>query len=190
MKGYYKNPHATADCIKGGWFHTGDIGHFDDEGFLHITDRKKDIIVTAGGKNVSPQNIEGRILADPFFIQAIVLGDKRPYLCALLVPRKQEVLHYAEQHRMGDLSYEKLLEHVKVQAWVRERLEKRMEGLAGFETVRAFILLPHEFTLFAGEMTPTLKIKRRIVMKEHQKAIDELYRKTDQEWEKKKITGI
>ncbi|MEI7752117.1 MAG: long-chain fatty acid--CoA ligase [Candidatus Omnitrophota bacterium] len=179
MKGYYHDPQATAECIQGGWFHTGDIGHFDDEGFLHITDRKKDIIVTAGGKNVSPQNIEGRILADPFFVQAIVLGDKRPYLCALLVPHKQEVLHFAEQHRMGDLSYEKLLEQAKVQAWVRARLEKRMEGLAGFETVRAFVLLPHEFTLVSGEMTPTLKVKRRFVMKEHQKAIDDLYRKTD-----------
>ncbi len=189
MKGYYNNPHATADCIKGGWFYTGDIGHFDDEGFLHITDRKKDIIVTAGGKNVSPQNIEGRILGDPFFLQAIVLGDKRSYLCALLVPHKQEVLHYAEQHRLSDLSYEKLLEHSGVQAWVRERLEKRMEGLASFETVRAFILLPHEFTLFAGEMTPTLKIKRSVVMKAHQKAIDELYRRTDQEWRKRKAMG-
>ena len=190
MKGYYNNPHATAECIKDGWLHTGDIGNFDDEGFLHITDRKKDIIVTAGGKNVSPQNIEGRILADPFFLQAIVLGDKRPYLCALLVPNKQEVLHYAEQRRLGDLSYEKLLEHSGVQVWVRERLEKCMEGLAGFETVRAFILLPHEFTLSAGEMTPTLKIKRRVVMKEYHKAIDELYRKTDHEWEKRLSSAV
>ncbi|MFH0984557.1 MAG: long-chain fatty acid--CoA ligase [Candidatus Omnitrophota bacterium] len=181
MKGYYNDPHATHECIKDGWLHTGDIGHFDDEGFLHITDRKKDIIVTAGGKNVSPQNIEGRILADPFFLQAIVLGDKRPYLCALLVPHKQEMLHFAEQRRISDLPYEKLLEDAGVQAWVGEKLQKCMGGLAGYETVRAFILLPHEFTLVAGEMTPTLKIKRRVVMKEYQKAIDELYRNTDHE---------
>lgn len=189
MKGYYNNPHATAECIKDGWFYTGDIGHFDEEGFLHITDRKKDIIVTAGGKNVSPQNIEGRILADSFFLQAIVLGDKRPYLCALLVPKKQEVLSYAEQHRLGDIPYEELLKHSEVRAWVLERLEKRMEGLAGFETVKAFILLPREFTLGSGEMTPTLKIKRRVVMKEHQEAIDELYRKTDLEWSKRQSSG-
>jgi len=190
MRGYYNSPHATAECIKDGWFHTGDIGHFDDEGFLHITDRKKDIIVTAGGKNVSPQNIEGRILADNLFSQAIVLGDKRPYLCALLVPNKQEILHYAEQHRLSDLSYEKLLEHPGVESWVRERLEKRMEGLAGFETVKAFILLPHEFTSVAGEVTPTLKIKRRVVMKEYQKRIDELYRKTDHEWGKRQSSSV
>jgi len=188
MKGYYQNSQATAECIKGGWFHTGDIGHFDDEGFLHITDRKKDIIVTAGGKNIAPQNIEGRILADRLFLQAIVLGDKRPYLCALLVPNKQDILHFAEQHRISDIAYEALLEHPVVQAWVRERLEKCMEGLAGFETVRAFILLPHEFSQAAGEMTPTLKIKRRVVMKEYQKAIDELYRKTDHEWNKRKVS--
>ena len=190
MKGYYKNPHATAECIKDGWLYTGDIGRFDDEGFLHITDRKKDMIVTAGGKNVSPQNIEGRILSDTLFAQAIVLGDKRPYLCALLVPNKQEVLHYAGQHHISDISYEKLLEHSGIQAWVRERLEKCMEGLAGFETVRAFVLLPQEFTLSAGEMTPTLKIKRRVVMKECQKIIDELYRKTDREWSQRKAPGV
>ena len=189
MKGYYNDPHATAKCIQDGWLHTGDIGHFDDDGFLHITDRKKDIIVNAGGKNISPQNIEGRILADPFFLQAIVLGDKRPYLCALLVPHKQEVLHYGEQRRLSDLSFEKLLEHSAVQAWVRAHLERCMEGLAGYETVRAFILLPHEFTLLAGEMTPTLKIRRSVVMKEYQKAIDELYRKTDHEWEQRKALG-
>ena len=186
MKGYYNHPQATAECIKDGWLHTGDIGCFDDDGFLHIVDRKKDIIVTAGGKNVSPQNIEGRILADPFFAQAIVLGDKKPYLCALLVPHKQEVLNYAEKYRIGDLSYEELLEHSGVRSWAGERLEKCMEGLAGFETVKAFILLPQEFTLVAGEMTPTLKIKRRVIMKAYQNTIDELYRKTDAAWSAKK----
>lgn len=190
MKGYYQNPQATAECIKDGWFHTGDIGHFDEEGFLHITDRKKDIIVTAGGKNVSPQNIEGRILADRLFLQAIVLGDKRPYLCALIVPRKQEVLGHAQEKQLGELSYERLLDHPEIQAWVRERIQARMKGLASYETVKGFILLPQEFTLDAGEMTPSLKIKRRVVMKEYQKAIDELYRRTDQEWAGRKAAGI
>ncbi len=182
MKGYYKNPHATEACIKDGWFHTGDIGHFDDEGFLHITDRKKDIIVTAGGKNVSPLNIEGRILADTLFLQAIVLGDKRPYLCALLIPEKQAVLRYAQEKGLAEIPYEKLLSHAEIRAWVRARLDLCMEGLANFETVKAFMLLPQEFTLGAGEMTPTLKIKRRVVMKEYQAAIDELYRKHDEDW--------
>ena len=186
MKGYYRNPHATADAIKDGWFHTGDVGHFDDEGFLHITDRKKDIIVTSGGKNISPQNIEGRILADSLFAQALVVGDKRPYLCALLVPNKQEVLQYAKQKGVAGLSYERLLEHHEIYSWVQQRLEVRMEGLPGFERIKAFILLPQEFTLAAGEMTPTLKIKRRIVMKEYLKAIDELYRKTDAAWTTRK----
>lgn len=185
MKGYYNNPNATAECIKDGWLHTGDVGHFDDEGFLHITDRKKDIIVTAGGKNVSPQNIESRILGDPLFVQAIVLGDRRPYLCALLVPARQEVLRRAREEKLGDLPYGELLEHQEIRNWIRGRIEKTMEGLAAFETVKAFILLAQEFTLAAGEMTPTLKVKRRVVMKEYQRAIDELYRKTDHEWGRK-----
>lgn len=190
MKGYYRNPQATSECIKDGWFHTGDIGRFDDEGFLHITDRKKDMIVTAGGKNVSPQNIESRILQDNLFVQAIVLGDKRPYLCALLVPQQQEVLRYAQEHQLGDMTYEKMLGCPEIRAWISERLSQKMEGLASYETVKAFMLLPKEFTLAAGEMTPTLKIKRRIVMKEHQKEIDELYRQTDQAWEVRQKSGV
>lgn len=182
MKGYYRDPQATAACIKDGWLYTGDIGHFDDEGFLHITDRKKDIIVTAGGKNVSPQNVEGRILGDTLFLQAVVLGDKRPCLCALLVPDRQKVLRYAEEKRLGDLAYEELLDHPEVRAWAGERLQRRMEGLAHFEIVKAFLLLPQEFTLAAGQVTPTLKVRRRVVMKEFQGAIDELYRRTDLEW--------
>ena len=199
MKGYYNDPHATAECIRDGWFHTGDIGLFDEDGFLHITDRKKDIIVTAGGKNVSPQNIEVRILADPLFTQALVHGDKRPYLCALLVPERQAVLRYAREKKIGaasgnvsgdtspDTSYEQLLEHHEIQSWIRERLRARMEGLASFETVKAFILLAQEFTPAAGEMTPTLKIKRRVIMKKYQREMDELYRKTDHAWGKKPL---
>ncbi len=183
MKGYYNNPQATMECMKDGWFHTGDIGRFDDEGFLHITDRKKDIIVTAGGKNISPQNIEGRILSDNLFLQAIVLGDKRPYLCALLVLQKHEVLRYAQEQQLGDISYERVLEHPEIRSWIRKRIDAKMEGLASYETVKAFILLPQEFTQVAGEMTPTFKIKRSIAMKQYQKMINELYQKTDHEWE-------
>jgi len=95
------------------------------------------------------------------------------------------VLRYAQEKHIGGMSYEKLLEHSEIRRWIRERLDAKMEGLAGFETVKAFILLPQEFTLSAGEMTPTLKVKRRVVMKEYQQAIDELYRKTDHEWGKR-----
>lgn len=188
MRGYFNDPQATAECIRDGWFHTGDIGHFDENGFLHITDRKKDIIVTAGGKNISPQNIENRILADSLFLQAVVVGDKRSYLCALLVPHKADVLEYARQHPCGSLPYEEILKHPSVNEWIQEHLDATMDGLANYETVKAFILLPQEFTQAGGELTPTQKIKRRVVMKEYQKEIDELYRKTDEEWAKRKLS--
>ena len=186
MKGYFKDSQATADCIRDGWFHTGDIGYFDPEGFLHITDRKKDIIVTAGGKNVSPQNIEKRMLSDSLFSQVIVLGDKRPYLCALIVPNPNEVRTFASQNQLENLSYEAMLQHPVVIEWVRKHIDLKMEGLAKYETVKAFALLPQEFTMAAGEVTPTLKIKRRVVMEAYQKMIDDLYRRTDEAWSRRK----
>ncbi len=186
MKGYYENKAASSECIKDGWFHTGDIGAFDSEGFLRITDRKKDIIVLAGGKNVAPQNIENRILSDGLFSQAVVLGDKRPYLCALIVVNRNDVHQFAAGAGIVSSDYETLLRRPEVREWVRRRLDATMDGLANYETVKSFILLPQEFTQAAGEVTPTMKIKRRVVMKTHQQTIDELYRNTDQEWSKRK----
>lgn len=190
MKGYYNHPQATAECIKDGWFHTGDIGTFDSEGFLRITDRKKDIIVTAGGKNVSPQKIEACVLEDALFSQIVVLGDKRPYLCALIVLNKNMILPYAEKAGMGGVPYEEMLKTPLIREWVQKRLDARMEGLAKYETIKAFELLPREFSQASGEMTQTLKIKRRVVMKEHEKLIEELYRETDRQWNKRKTPGL
>jgi long-chain acyl-CoA synthetase len=182
MKGYYKDPEATAEMIKGGWLYTGDIGYIDDDGFLHITDRKKDIIVTAGGKNVAPQNIEGRILSDCLFSQAVVLGDKKPYLCALIVLNREELLRTENERELSEPGYEELLKRPAVLDLVAGRLAKCLEGMAAYEQVRAFELLPKEFTVVAGELTPTLKVKRRVIMKKYQALIDELYRKTDAAW--------
>lgn len=189
MKGYFKDAQATAASIRDGWFYTGDIGYFDADGFLHITDRKKDIIVTAGGKNISPQNIESRILSDTLFSQVVVLGDKRPYLCALIVPHRDSVMGHAQSLKMRERSYEELLKSPQIHDWIRKRLDTQMEGLASFEMVKAFLLLPDEFSQAAGEMTPTLKIKRRVIMQKYAKAIDELYRRTDAEWTRHKASG-
>lgn len=191
MKGYYNNPEATDECIRDGWLYTGDIGTFDEEGYLRITDRKKDIIVTAGGKNVSPQKIERSILEDELFWQVVVLGDKRPYLCALIVPNKEEVLRFAQKAGLGAMPYPELLTSQNVHDWVQMRLQARMEGLANYETVKTFVLLPEDFSQAAGEMTPTLKLKRRVIMKEYQKVIDELYHQTDHKWSKRKsLAGV
>lgn len=177
MQGYYQNPAATREAIQDGWFHTGDIGQFTPEGFLQITDRKKDIIKTSGGKMVSPQNIEGRILADPLFSQAIVLGDKRNYLVALLVPNRLEVEAYAGEKGIVFSSWEAVLKDPAILVWIDGRFRQRTEGLASFEQIKYYALLPDELSLAAGEITPTLKVKRRVVCEKYKDLIEDLYRR-------------
>lgn len=188
MKGYYNDPRATAETIRHGWLHTGDIGSFDDEGFLRITDRKKDIIVTAGGKNIAPQNIENRILADNLFAQVIVIGDKKPYLCALIVPSREELLRIRAEKGLSALSYEDLLKLPEIREFVAGRISNCLDGLSNYEQVKAFELFPREFTVGDGELTPTLKIKRRVVMKKCHQQIEDLYRRADREWAQRKVS--
>jgi long-chain acyl-CoA synthetase len=177
MKGYYKNEAATQEAIRDGWFHTGDIGCFDEEGFLKITDRKKDIIVTSGGKNISPQNIENLILGDKLFLQVIVVGDQRNYLVALIVPNQAEVLRYADAVHLSHLPLRELLKHPQIYEWVESRLKERTKDLAPYEQIKYFALFDHELTLAAGELTPTLKVKRKVVMEKYRDLIENLYRK-------------
>ncbi len=177
MQGYYQNPEATREAIKDGWFHTGDVGCFTEEGFLKITDRKKDIIKTSGGKMVSPQNIEGRILEDPLFSQVIVIGDKRNYLTALVVPNRTEVEEHVRAEKLEVSSWEMLLKHPAVTAWIETRFREKTKGLASFEQIKYYALLPNELSLAAGEITPTLKIKRRVVCEKYKSLIEELYQK-------------
>ncbi len=177
MQGYYENPQATREAIHDGWFHTGDVGCFTEDGFLKITDRKKDIIKTSGGKMISPQNIEGMILADPLFSQAIVIGDKRNYLVALLVPNRTEVEAHAREMGILCPSYEELLRHAKIQDWIEVRFREKTRALAPFEQIKYYALLPAELTLAAGEITPTLKVKRKIVCEKFKDTIEELYRR-------------
>lgn len=186
MKGYYKNPQATAEAMEGGWFHTGDIGALE-QGFLKITDRKKDIIATSGGKKVSPQNIENKILADNLFQQVVIVGDKRNYLVALVVPQKSQVEEYAKGHGLTvtDTSYEKLLKNPAILRWVDGRFRKRTEGLAAYEQIKYFSLLDREMTQEGGELTPTLKYKRRFIMEKYKDRIEELYQR---KWETPQTT--
>ncbi|HLD50566.1 MAG TPA: long-chain fatty acid--CoA ligase, partial [bacterium] len=176
MQGYYQNPEATREVIRDGWFHTGDVGCFTAGGFLKITDRKKDIIKTSGGKMISPQNIEGMILADPLFSQAIVIGDKRNYLVALLVPNRTEVETRAREMGISCSSPEEMLRHPKIQEWIETRFRERTRGLAPFEQIKYYALLSEELTLAAGEITPTLKVKRKVVCEKFKDIIEELYR--------------
>jgi long-chain acyl-CoA synthetase len=177
MKGYYKNPKATEEVMAEGWFHTGDIGLIDPDGFLKITDRKKDIIVTSGGKNVSPQNIENLLLGDRLFSQVVVLGDKRNYLVALIALNKDEVLRYAEQLKIDSRDWKKLLAEPEIYEWVEFRIKEKTKDLAPYEQIKYFALLERELSQESGEMTPTLKIRRKIIMEKYSDIIEGLYSK-------------
>ena len=175
MLGYYRKPEETQQALHGGWFHTGDIGHMDEDGFLNITDRKKDLIVTAGGKNVAPQPIERLLKSSPVLLNAVVLGDKRPYLCALVVPNPETITDHAREQGLSFESYGDLLQSPPIQEFLVNAVEKSTAGLASFETVKKVIPVEKDFTIEDGELTPTLKVKRRIVEKRFKNEIEALY---------------
>lgn len=179
MKGYYRDPEATAKVIQDGWFFTGDIGQLDAKGFLRITDRKKDIIVTSGGKNIAPQNLESELMEDPLIHQAVIVGDKRNYLVALIVPQKSEILKRCAAQGIKDKTWEELVKNPEVHSWVARGVDERMKTKASYEKIKYFALLDRELTLESGELTPTLKVKRRVVMQNYAAVIDELYRQGD-----------
>lgn len=174
MKGYYRNPEATAETIQNGWLHTGDIGTFEN-GFLKITDRKKDIIATSGGKKISPQNIENRILADSLFQQVVIVGDQKNYLVALVVPNREQILHFAAGKGIDTADYAALLKDPEIRAWIDQRFQVQTGHLAPYEQIKYYALLPKEFTLEGGELTPTLKYKRRLIMEKYQDVINAMY---------------
>ena len=175
MLGYYRKPEETQQALHGGWFHTGDIGHMDEDGFLNITDRKKDLIVTAGGKNVAPQPIERLLKASPVLLNAVVLGDKRPYLCALVVPNPETITDHAREQGLSIGSYGELLQSPRIRDFLMNAVEKSTAGLASFEKVRKVIPVEKDFSIEDGELTPTLKVKRRIVEKRFKNEIEALY---------------
>jgi len=176
MKGYYKRPDATAECIDAdGWLATGDIGVVDADGFLTITDRKKDIIVTAGGKNVAPQPIENRLKTNPLIEQAIMIGDRRRYCVMLLVPAFGPLEAWARDTGITWKTHEELVADPRVQAHVEAAARGMLGDLASFETPKKFALLPEELTEENGFLTPSLKVKRRVVDERFDALIDRLY---------------
>jgi long-chain acyl-CoA synthetase len=175
-KGYYKSPEATAEVfLEDGWFATGDIGEIDPEGFLRITDRKKDILVTAGGKNIAPQNLENLLKADPYISQAMVYGDRRPYLTALLTLDLDETCRYARAHGIAADTAPALAAHPQIYQLIAARVAQINQHLAAYETIKKFIIAPTDFTLESGELTPTLKVKRKVVTQKYQEQLDQLY---------------
>ena len=175
MKGYYRNPQATADAIDSdGWFHTGDIGAMQD-GFLRITDRKKDIIVTAGGKNIAPQPIENTVVTNAFVSQAVMIGDKRKFPVMLVVPSWDALLKWASFKGITTTDKSALLVNPQVIDKLDREVRGEMKGLAKFESPKKIALLEHEFTIEGGELTPSLKVKRRVINEKYKGVIDKLY---------------
>jgi len=176
MKGYYKNPEATAETIdKDNWLHTGDIGFLDENGFLTITDRKKNILVTSGGKNVTPATIENLLITSPYIEQVLVLGDKRNYLSALIVPSFATLKKYAADHGISYSTTEELIGNEEIYKVVDADIQNLTKELARFEQVKKFTLMPKEFTIEADELTPTLKIKRKVVTEKYADIINSMY---------------
>jgi long-chain acyl-CoA synthetase len=164
MKGYFNKPDATAEAIDGdGWFHTGDIGELDEDGYLRITDRKKDLIVTAGGKKIAPQPIENRVKTSEFVQNAVMIGDKRKFAIILVVPNRDALEQWAGKRNLDMDSADKFLKLPEVVAKLEREVMVHLRDLARFEMPKKVLVVEEDFTEERGELTPTLKVKRRVV---------------------------
>ncbi|MDH5682329.1 MAG: AMP-binding protein, partial [Spirochaetota bacterium] len=176
LLGYYKNEKMTKEVLdSSGWFHTGDLGEIDSEGFLKIVDRKKDIIVTSAGKNVAPQKIENALKTSVYISQGMVFGDKRKFLSALISIDEEKVKKWATNNKVEYKDLADLSRKAEVKHLIDQEVDKVNKKLASFETIKKFNVLEEDFTMAAGEMTPSLKLKRAVIQKKHQKLIDQFY---------------
>ncbi|MDQ7064276.1 MAG: long-chain fatty acid--CoA ligase [candidate division KSB1 bacterium] len=176
MKGYYKNPEATKETIdKDGWLYTGDVGEIDEDGFLRITDRKKDLIITAGGKNIAPQHVEKIIASSRYISQCMAYGDRKKYLVALITLDQEQVEAWATEQGVQYNSWEELAQHPKVRELIAREIEEQNKHLASFETIKKFFIVSRDFSIEGGELTPTLKVKRKLVTERFRKELEALY---------------
>lgn len=173
--GYFGNPEATAEVFVDGWFRTGDVGHLDADGFLVITDRLKDLIVTSSGKNVAPQRVETIIGQDPYVEQLAVVGDRQKFLGALVVPSFEALKEWASQRKLSFRDEGELIHMPEVVKFMNERIAERCRHLAPFERVRRITLLPRPFLMELGELTPTLKIRRKAVAQAYREVIERMF---------------
>jgi len=176
MKGYYRKEAETREAMEGGWFHTGDIGHLDADGFLVITDRKKDLIITAGGKNVAPQPIENLLRTNPYILNAVVVGGNRKFISALIVPNFEKLEPYAQASRIPFRDRAELCHREEILSFMLAEVNRSTPDLASYERIKKIVLLDRDFELESGEITPTLKVKRNFVEQKYKPLIDELYR--------------
>jgi long-chain acyl-CoA synthetase len=177
MKGYYNNKKATEEAIDGdGWLFTGDVGMLDENGFLYITDRKKHLFVSSGGKNIAPQPIESLFAGNSFIDQFVLIGDKRMFLTALIVPDFDALKEYADSHGIPYKDNAELVKHAEIHKLIEGTIQGTQKDLANYEKVRRFTLLDQSFTIESGEMTPSMKIKRKAVEERYEDLIEAMYR--------------
>ncbi len=175
MKGYYKKEAETREALEGEWLKTGDIGHLDEDGFLVITDRKKDIIVTAGGKNIAPQPIENIIKTNPYVSNAVVLGDRRRFVSALVVPNFEKLESYARSNGIAFAGRADLVRNPQVVSFVKTEIDRATPNLSPYERIKRVALLERDFEISEQELTPSLKVRRNIVEQKYREVIDALY---------------
>jgi long-chain acyl-CoA synthetase len=174
--GYYRNPQKTAETVVDGWLHTGDVGVLDEEGFLTITDRMKDIIITAGGKNITPSAIENQLKFSPYISDAVVIGDRRKYLSCLVMIDHETVAQFAQEHSVPFTNFASLCRTKEVQDLIWAEIEQVNRQLARVETIKKFCLIEQILTPEDEELTPTMKLKRAFVNRKYRDAIESMYR--------------
>jgi long-chain acyl-CoA synthetase len=174
FQGYHNNADASFGSIEGGWLHTGDLGSIDEDGFLSITGRKKDIIITAGGKNITPANLENDLKQCRWISQAVMHGDQRPYPVVLITLDEEEIAGYAREHNLPE-DTTKLCEESSIRELIAEQVERANHRYAPVEQVKRFAILPHDLSQETGELTPTLKVKRKVVAEKYASVLDALY---------------
>jgi long-chain acyl-CoA synthetase len=180
MKGYYKEPEKTAETIDAeGWLHTGDVGVIDSEGYLRIVDRKKELIITASGKNISPANLEALLKQHPLIGQAAAIGDRRPYVSALVVVDPEVAPVWARKAGITFTSIAELARHPAVQAEIQNAVDEANKHVSNVEGIKRFTILPVEWTAESEELTPTLKLKRRVIAQKYAREIEDMYSRQD-----------
>jgi long-chain acyl-CoA synthetase len=177
FKGYYGNPEASAEVLKNGWLYSGDVGELDEDGYLKITDRKKDIIVTAGGKNITPQYIENQLKVSSYVNDAVIIGDKRKYISALIMIDEDNVVKYAQDNKIQFSTYKDLTQSPEIFRLISKEVEKVNEGLSRVEQVKKFTIIPKKLYEEDGEVTPTMKVKRKAINEQFSDLIDAMYRR-------------
>ena len=175
MTGYHNRSDLTAQALRDGWLHTGDVGKVDEDGYVFITGRKKDIIITAGGKNLTPANLENDLKQTRWVSQAVMHGDRRPFPVMLITLDEEEIVPWAQQQNIEDTSIPALASHPEVHALIQAGLDKANEKYAQVEQVKKFFILDHDLTQETGELTPTLKVKRNVVNEKYAGRFDALY---------------